>query len=124
MFKAVGHIFLSLLLLISTTGIAVSRHYCGGEIVSTTVLVEASSCCGSDSCCKNEIELIQLDVEYSVSSTVVVPSSVKIDLFGFSLAIFDLNVEEILLEDEFIISDLPPPPKIQALLANIQSYLL
>lgn len=124
MIKAASHIILSLLLLISTSGLAISKHYCGGELISTSVFTEADSCCDSDDCCKNETELIQLDVDYSVSSTVVVPESAQVDLLAFSLVVFNLSIEENTTTHEFVLSDSPPPPKIQTSLAIRQTYLL
>ncbi len=124
MIRIVSHIIFSLLLLVSTTGLAISKHYCTGELVSISIFNEAESCCDSGDCCKNETELIQLDVDYSVSSPVVLPESVQIDLLAFSLAVLNLNFEENSATPEFILSDLPPPPKIQMSLAIRQAYLL
>lgn len=124
MIKVASHIILSLLLLVSTTGLTISKHYCGGELVSTSVYTEADSCCDSGDCCKNETEIIQLDVDYSVSSTVVVPESVQTELMIFSLAVVKLNIEENTLPHVVVLSDSPPPPKIQTSLAARQTYLL
>ena len=123
MYKTVSHIILSLLLLISTTGLAISKHYCGGELISTSLYAGADACCDSDDCCKNEIKLIQLDVEYSISSTVSVPESAQLDLLAFSLEVFNLSIEENTTAHKFILSDSQPPPDIQTSLAIRQTYL-
>ena len=113
-----------MLLLLSTTGLAISKHYCGGELISTSLFVEADSCCDSDDCCKNETEVFQLDEDFSVSTALELPESVQIDLLAVSLVVFNLSIEENLIVDEFLITDSPPPPKIQTSLAKRQTYLL
>jgi len=124
MIKKASHIILSMLLLLSTTGLAISKHYCGGELISTSLFVEADSCCDSDDCCKNETEVFQLDEDFSVSTALELPESVQIDLLAVSLVVFNLSIEENLIVDEFLITDSPPPPKIQTSLAKRQTYLL
>ena len=124
MLKVGIHIVLSVLLLVATTGLAISKHYCGGELISTSVLGEAESCCDSGDCCKNETEHIQLDVDYSVSATVVLPESVQMDLIVFTAALFNVNeAENTKLVQEFL-TDSHPPPKLHTSLAIRQSYLL
>jgi hypothetical protein len=110
--------------LISTTGLTISQHYCGGELVSTSIFDEAKSCCDSDDCCKNETELIQLDVDYSISSPVVIPESIQIDLLAISLVVFNLTLEENSIVEKYAIVHSPPPPDIQTSLATRQTYLL
>ncbi|MEN8118635.1 MAG: hypothetical protein ABFS16_16750 [Bacteroidota bacterium] len=124
MIKKASHIILSMLLLISTTGLAISKHYCGGELISTSLFVEGGSCCDSDDCCKNETEIFQLDEDFSVSTSLAIPESVQIDLLAISLVVFNLNIEENSIADDYILIDSPPPPKIQTSLAKRQIYLL
>ena len=124
MLKKASHIILSMLLLLSTAGLAISKHYCGGELISTSLFVEADSCCESDDCCKNETEVFQLDEDFSVSTAIELPETVQIDLLAVSLMVLNLIVEENSLADEFINPDSPPPPKIQTTLAKRQNYLL
>jgi hypothetical protein len=124
MLKKASHIILSLLLLVSTTGLAISKHYCCGELISTSLFVEADSCCDSDDCCKNETEVFQLDEDFSVSTAIELPESVQIDLLAVYLVVLNLSVEENALVDEFLITDSLPPPKIKTSLAKRQTYLL
>lgn len=44
MLQRVFHISLALLLLISSSGLVLSQHFCRGELKSTALFVEASSC--------------------------------------------------------------------------------
>ena len=118
------HIFLSLLLLISTAGFVISKHYCGGELVSTSFFGEAKSCCDSGDCCHNESITFQLHEDFSVSSIIEVPKTIQLDLFDFALILFENHLEEGENSLEFILADLPPPPKIQTTLSLKQTYLL
>jgi hypothetical protein len=55
MMKRTGHIILILLLLFGTTGMTITRHYCGTTLVGTHVFSTPGKCCG-DNCpyCHNE----------------------------------------------------------------------
>lgn len=124
MIKKASHIILSMLLLLSTIGLAISKHYCGDELISTSLFVEADSCCDSDDCCKNETKVFQLDEDFSVSSALELPELVQIDLLAVSLVVFNLILEENSVVVDFELIDSPPPSKIQTSLAKRQTYLL
>ncbi|NQU53711.1 MAG: hypothetical protein HQ522_14365 [Bacteroidetes bacterium] len=124
MFKKASHIILSLLLLTTTIGVAISKHYCGGNLISTSFFTEAKSCCDSDDCCKNESEVFQLDEDFSPISITEIPVTVELDLFSFAMLILDEEIVSTEQKQEFIVSDLPPPPKIQTALSQRQTYLL
>ena len=51
--KKVLHILVASLLLISTSGVIINKHYSGGELFSASLFVEAESCCET-SCCQHE----------------------------------------------------------------------
>lgn len=125
MIKKAGHIILSMMLLISTAGLAISKHYCGGELISTSLYAEADACCDSDDCCKNETEVFQLDEDFSVSTALEIPESIQIDLLAVSLVVFNLTLEENSIIEDYALTDSPPPPpNIQTSLAIRQTYLL
>lgn len=44
MIAKVFHIILAFLLLVSSTGLVVSKHYCGGDLKSTALFAEAAPC--------------------------------------------------------------------------------
>ena len=112
------------MLLITTTGLAVSKHYCCGELVSTSLFTQAKSCCNSDSCCQNKTETFQLDEDFSLSSTLEIPESAQLDLFALAVILFDAQLEEKESNRELLVKDLPPPPKIRTVLSLRQTYLL
>ena len=102
----------------------ISKHYCGGNHVSTSFFVEAKSCCDTGGCCQNETETFQLDEDFSVSSIIEVPETAHSEIISVALVLLEKTFEENENKSEFIISDLPPPPKIQTSLSKKQLYLL
>lgn len=113
-----------MLLLLPTIGFTVSRHYCCGKLISSSLFVEADSCCESDDCCKNETEAFQFDEDFSVSLILELPASIQIDLFEIPLLAINLTTEGIAVLDDFLLTNPLPPPKTQTLLALRQSFLL
>ena len=79
MLRKASHTILSVLLLTATIGLAISKHYCGGELVSTKIFAEADSCCDSGDCCQNETETYQLDEDFSVSAVTEIPESAQFE---------------------------------------------
>ena len=124
MLRKTSHIILSTLLLFATVGLTISKHYCGGNYVSTSIFGEAESCCDSEDCCKNETETFQLDEDYSLVSISEVPQSAEFELLNLAILVYNFSVIENEEIQEFFESDLPPPPKIQIVLSQKQSYLL
>ncbi|MEA1886095.1 MAG: hypothetical protein U9N72_02660 [Bacteroidota bacterium] len=55
MARKVVHIGIILMLLLTTTGISISRHYCGDNLRSTAIMHIPDACCNSGSCCHTEI---------------------------------------------------------------------
>jgi hypothetical protein len=120
--KSFSHIILSILLLIATTGLSYSKHYCGNELKSVSIYSEAKSCCdGPCNCCHNESGTIKVTDNFSLTSS----------LFDFSQDVIDSPVlhylvhEEILAASEiFTIENNLPPPPLQTILSSLQTYRL
>ena len=70
MLKAITNIILSLLILVSSTGIAINKHFCKNEIKSVAIYLTPESCCKVPcKCCHNETVTIKKTVEdYSFST--------------------------------------------------------
>ncbi|MCT4602115.1 MAG: hypothetical protein N4A59_04290 [Marinifilum sp.] len=67
--KKLGHIILVLLLLISTAGVSINKHYSGGELFSTAIFVKAEPCCEIPcGCCDESSELIKVEADYLASA--------------------------------------------------------
>ena len=124
MLKKVSHIILSVLLLISSIGIVISKHYCGTTLVSIAVDKEADSCCGDADCCHNENQYYNLEEDFSVPQISNVPVLAEFDILGFEL--MNEFLTEIHESKNIIpaFNDLPNPPTIQETLALKQLYRL
>lgn len=122
MLKKISHIILFIVLLAATTGMAVSKHFCNGYLISSSIYTEADSCC-DDECCRNNLEFIQLDVEFNISESSAIPVVCELGLMFAGAGQFDL-----LFRNEFIHifqpENEPPPPGVQTQLALRQTYLL
>src|SRR5690606_36269601 len=113
MIRKFSHIILSSLLLVSTMGMVVSKHYCGDSFVSSSVFQQAKSCCEDSDCCHNENSFYQVKDDFSAPALAAIPVLAEIDILGHNLfaeILTRIPETEIL---SFEISDSPPPPKIQ-----------
>ena len=67
--KRFFRIFIALLLLTSTVGISVSRHYCGEILSEIYLALSADSCCGESDkepmgCCHTESEIFEIKDQF------------------------------------------------------------
>ena len=125
MFRKAAHILLASLLLITTMGYSLSKHYCGSNLVEVSINFEADPCCndeGTSDCCKNETEYFQLKVDFvstvSLDNNQITEIKVLFPLvFTFSICASG-NIE--IQTSNYAES---PPPKIQTKLSLLQTYL-
>ena len=122
MLKKISHILIAFVVLITTMGLTVSVHSCGGELKSIQLLSEAENCCG-DSCpnCQNEIVKLEVEDDFTIQTLnfdfeqEFTFLSTFIQLFivpSFKEAVVQLAYHE------------PPPLKIQTVLSDLQVYRL
>ena len=127
MFRKAGHIILLILLLISTTGFAISKHYCGTKLVSISIDSDAKSCCGDDTgkCCHDKSEHFQLKEDFVSSFDQFNFDNdfcIELDFIMKFNLVLNNEVDNI---KEFIPHyNSPPPPNILSVLARLQTYLL
>lgn len=124
MIKRILHINLALLLLITTIGFTVSKHYCSGDLVKITINAEAESCCDMETgCCSNETKHYQLEEDF-VSPMVVydLPDTSVDILFPIVVSLIQIEPGNKMLST-IIYPEHPPPPEIQTLLSLLQAYL-
>lgn len=105
-----GHIIMILLLLISTAGVSINKHYSGGELFSTALFVEAESCCETPcGCCDEKSERIKVEADYLVSSFELTEAT-QLDLL-FSSIPLSIEFESIRSSaNHFITWDTSPSP--------------
>ena len=75
MFKRLPHIVLALLLVFSSVGVTISRHYCGNTLVSTSLFGVPHSCCGSQCKACHNVTISCKITDSFVASSFTVESS-------------------------------------------------
>jgi len=124
LFKKIRNITIIFLLLISTTGVSLSKHYSGGTLYSVSLIGDAESCCEVPcECCNDETDFMKLDVDYLIS-TFDNPEIKIIDLLidsEFIVSSFDSF--EFLSIDIFKYYPDISPPKEEEHLSFFQSFL-
>lgn len=124
MLRKISHIIFALFLLVSTAGVTLSMHYCGGELVSTSINKEAKSCCDEmGGCCENKTVHFEVEDDYVSPVQVNNVQTVELDILFPILFVlnFDLSIDEEIEQVAFY--DSSPPPTIQTRLALLQTYL-
>ena len=123
--KKVSHIIITLFLLVSTTGITISKHYSMGELYDASFIGEADRCCSEPcDCCEDEFEFYRLEVEFVGSDVQFSFNEVpSVDLLIITV-LFDLNENSELLSNETDYTTNLPPPKNLISPAFTQSFLL
>ena len=125
-------VFIAFVLLVSTIGVVINKHYSGGELFSTSLFVKAKSCCTSSCChheraggCKEESDYYRLVADY-----VIPESEIKLNLHvdNISFLSFDLfpnmNSSSIVVSSNITLILIKPPPKIPNLPVLYHSLLI
>lgn len=130
--KQISHIVISMLLLISTSGVIINKHYSGEELFSSTLFVEAESCCEVSCChhehqnnCREESTLYKLIVDYTDPGKTSPNTPVFFELVVFALPDFNASsLAQLFVNSalKFPFSSHPPPGKEFPVL--FQSFLL
>ncbi|MGM0530728.1 MAG: HYC_CC_PP family protein [Bacteroidota bacterium] len=80
MIRNPGNIFLSLLVLCATTGLAVNKHYSNGELFSASLYSSPETCCQVLNfcyCCHEETERFKITDYFRTSSQQNLPKNVQ-----------------------------------------------
>ena len=122
--RIITHIILALFLLGFSTGTRLSLHYCGGELISTSINTMAESCCDeAGGCCENKTVQFQVKDDYLIPDQVNTSVTVQLDILfplpgGGNIGLLKKR------ERRFCaFPDLSPPPILQIRLALLQTYL-
>ncbi|HRG02101.1 MAG TPA: hypothetical protein PKZ75_13370 [Bacteroidia bacterium] len=116
-FAKIFIVFVSIVYVMSTIGISVFSHYCGGELEEVALFSKPTSCCGEDEadmddgCCKNEISHIAFQKDftfYQLIKDCKAPVLV-LAIFNFQNSIFNFNGT---LESLMTVNKEFPPPKL------------
>jgi hypothetical protein len=122
MIRKISHILIAFVVMITTMGLTVSAHSCGGELKSIQLLSEADNCCG-DSCpnCENEIIKVEIEDDFTIQT-------LNFDFeqeFTFLSAFIQLLIVPSITEEIMQVAYHEPAPlKIQTVLSSLQVYRL
>jgi len=107
MIKKISHILLALLLLVSTSGVSIHKHFSNGKLFSTAIFGKAKSCCEVPcGCCSEKQDVYKVHNNYTASSFTVNLQS-PLDYFSFFINTLLFSYEEIAFQS--IIEDKSPP---------------
>lgn len=123
--KNIVTFILALVVLFSTTGFTISKHYCGNNLVSVTINDNAKSCCDSalGNCCHTENKHYQVQDDFSVSGNIQITHTTVLELFPL-VYIFNAQLPEE-KDGDIQLACLPPPLlSIQTRLSLLQTYLI
>lgn len=127
MVKKFFHITLSMVLLIATTGVAISKHYCGGELSTVEVGHEKIHCCDesddmADDCCQDEQLTFLLEQEFQLSAF-----QFDCHILSVTSLLPFLDLSALFVAQETYKTEFKPylsPPIAQDLPVMLQSFLL
>jgi hypothetical protein len=123
MLRQIANVIMTCLLLVSTTGFAVSEHYCGNHLVSVKLDTQPQACCDGGMCCYTETSFYKLDDNFLASYTQINLES----RFCVNLLLPSTYVEVPQPENSYFLSITfpgPPPLSMQSRLAVQQVYRL
>ena len=123
MIRKLSHIILATLLLTTTMGFAVSKHFCHSSLVDVSFFTKADLCCDDGGCCTNENHFYQVKEDFSAPVISTIPLLAEIDILHQTL------LDPVILfpnefTEEFELTNDPPPPTVMEFLAEEQLYLL
>lgn len=123
--KSVYSIFLASLVLVATSGVAVSTHYCGSHIASVSLLGDGGCSCdgmqNTHGCCHTDRAFFQVDDDYSVTpvQTLNLSSASHFSLLIYRLSLeFDFNIHNV------VYANYKPPLPDKDIPVLIQSFLI
>jgi hypothetical protein len=110
----INHIAIILLLLVGTTGVTISQHYCGDTIRYTQLSTgdDHSSCCDDASmdmtCCHNEIISKQITTDFTTVFTVGSEQIAQLITLPYDIDAYPFTSAEISIEVFLLPLDGPP----------------
>jgi len=126
MFRKTANIILALLLLTTTIGFSVSKHYCGSRLVEVSINSEAEPCCDdmeNSNCCHNETEYFQLKEDLVTPVSFENTRIAGFDILFPLVFVYFINTPGNIETEVSNFAESPPSPTIQTKLSFIQTYL-
>ena len=126
MFRKTAHIILTILLLTTTIGFSVSKHYCGSHLVEVSINSEAEPCCNdmeNPNCCHNETEYFQLKEDLVTPVSYENTWIAGFDILFPLVFVYFFNASGNIETEVSNFAESQPPRTIQAKLSLMQTYL-
>lgn len=127
MIRKISHISIAALLMITTMGFSVSKHYCGTRLIEVSINSAVEPCCGdvgTASCCHDETEYFRFDKDFV--SPVIADNDQISDLDILFPKVFVYLFDNTVMIDREILNfaESPPPPNLHTTLSLFQTYLI
>lgn len=118
--KHFAKIFISFVVIIyvmSTVGVSVFSHYCGGELEHVTLFSKTKSCCGGDEsdmddgCCKNVVTHVSFQKDFTFAQLIkdFKAPVLALTFFNFHNTFFNFNGTE---DSSVTVNKEYPPPNL------------
>lgn len=123
MFRKLANILITVLLLTTTTGFGISKHYCNANLESVSILKHSDRCCDEHvDCCQTETSVLKLDNYFPGTVNTQVIDQLILQV----VKEIDYAANETIQLNPFTgVTNIPAKiPRIQAVLSSLQSYLL
>lgn len=124
MLQNTGTLFLSLLILIMSAGIAVSQHYCNNKLVSISIDQPAEPCCDDDNCCNTSTTVIMMDedaVKAEINKAYSVHQHILYLVNAFHFVFNNIDLETTSGVEKYTS---PAPVPLKTFLSILQVYIL
>jgi len=125
MFKKIGSIVISLLLLVVITGVTVNMHYCGSHLYSLKIYLQPDKCCNNNQCghCKDKSIIIKVHDDFlPVFNDNKLSQIIPLQLFGLLNYAFKAEPDFLNVHNTFALD--VSPPGMKKSLSLLQTYLL
>lgn len=125
--KQLLHIALSLMILMSTIGMSVSKHFCGEYLMQKSVIVQVEPCCDSEQmpedCCHDELDNFSIEDDYQITKTAYNQELIPINSF------INTNLLQLSSPDDksvftSVLVESPPPIPDEDIYIQVQSFLI
>jgi len=122
MIKKATHIIMILFLLLATSGITISKHYCGSNLRSVSLITVPDPCCDTEGCCHTDTDIFQVKDDFSISALNFDFDNVSVDVLPVKYIVSTPGLADKMAKN--IYHDIHSPPGIRNVLALVQSFIL
>jgi len=124
MTKKIFHITILVILVVSTIGFTITKHYCGGDLIDLSIAGDVEDCCDmEEGCCHNEQQNYQLEENYTTPVVFNHVDYLSVVIFEIPEFLIELQETTITLSASNF-RESPPPRDVLHFLADIQVYRL